>query len=243
MERFVYLCVMLLLCPLTTAARAQQVTVDHVFVFVERNAPEADALRSAGFFVAPDTSHHTGQGTASICVMLRNAYVELIWVEVPEDFATVGFGMPERQMAARGSPFGVGLRRGGDGADLPFETAPYRPDWIGALPPIEMAEWSGAVEQPLIFVVPDPMRWDVILPQVPQFEPYTEHERGVRELSAVRLEGPGPLGQSPAARALAQLGVVEFGATDVHVMHLTFDAGSRGEIIDLRPVLPIVLHF
>ena len=222
---------------------AQPLEIDHVFVFASPDAPEAAVLREAGFVVFPETSRHQGQGTASISVMFENAYLELIWIDDAEEFAAVGLGMAERRASEAGSPFGTGLRRTSPDAEIPFPTETYTNTWMTGMPPIEMVPWSGAVREPLIFVVPDMMSWDTTLGQVPQLAQFTEHDTGVGALTAVRLEGPGLPTESEAISALGELGVVEFVSGFEHVAHLTFDEGAQGETLDLRPSLPVVLHY
>jgi len=56
------------------------VELDHVFVCVAPEAPEADTLAAFGLVEgAPNT--HPGQGTANRRFYFRNAMLELVWVE------------------------------------------------------------------------------------------------------------------------------------------------------------------
>lgn len=238
------LLVTLLICASSpVGGAAQSIDVDHVFVFVSPGAPEARSLEEAGLMVMPDTSRHTGQGTASISVMFENAYLELIWIEDAAEFEDVGLGMPERKADPAGSPFGIGLKRTDPAREIPFETEPYVSEWMGDADPIRMARWSGSVAEPLIFVVPEAMRWDLAYERVPALQPFTRHELELQRLTEVRLVGPGVATAGGALGALAELGVVQIAEGDRHVVHLTFDDGAHGSTLDLRPALPVVLHY
>lgn len=243
MARFLVVMTVLISASWSERAVAQSIGVDHVFVFVSPNAPEARKLRDAGFVVMQDTSRHTGQGTASLSVKFRNAYLELIWVDDPEEFQRVGLGMPERRGDPAGSPFGIGLKRTDREGDMPFPTDPYTADWMGDSEPIQMATWSGSIAEPLIFVVPDGMQWDIAYERVPQLERYTRHELEVRNLTELRLVGPNLAAASPTLAVLADLGVIQVADGFEHTMHLTFDDGEHRGTVDLRPTLPVVLHY
>lgn len=222
---------------------AQSVAVDHVFVFVSADAPEGRVLEDAGFVIMPDTSRHVGQGTASLSVMFENAYLELIWVDDAEEFAAVGLGMPERRADPVGSPFGLGLKQTGIAGEIPFATDPYESEWMGDMDPIRMARWAGSVAEPLIFVVPEALRWDRALAQEPTLARFADHDLELSRLTSVRLVGPGVTTASGALGALVDAGVVQVEEGDRHTAHLTFDGGTRGETLDLRPTLPVVLHY
>jgi hypothetical protein len=122
------------------------VELDHLFVRVERGAPEAEVLRRAGVVGEGRLSRHPHQGTASKAFVFAGGYLELIWVE-DEALADHAFG--DLAFATRPCRFGVGYRRCGDGK-LPFDVHPFAPD-----PNISIAESSRDVRAPITFVVPD----------------------------------------------------------------------------------------
>ena len=53
--------------------------LDHLFVCVQRDAPEAERLTRFGL-QAGRRRRHRGQGAANVCYFFRNAVLELIWV-------------------------------------------------------------------------------------------------------------------------------------------------------------------
>ncbi|MFW9842748.1 MAG: hypothetical protein ACFFES_17800, partial [Candidatus Thorarchaeota archaeon] len=87
--------------------------LDHVYVCVAREAPEARLLQDAGLRLANDTAYHMGQGTASVFFFFENVYLELFWVDNMEELeqADKQFADKLNHVDSGGSPFGLGLRR------------------------------------------------------------------------------------------------------------------------------------
>jgi hypothetical protein len=53
--------------------------LDHLFICVQREAPEAQNLAPLGLMEGRQR-RHIGQGTANVCYFFRNAMLELLWV-------------------------------------------------------------------------------------------------------------------------------------------------------------------
>src|ERR1700756_4266828 len=101
------------------------VELDHLFVCVSAGGPEAERLAELGLTEgAPN--RHPGQGTACRRFYFANAYLELLWIEGPEE--TQGELARPLRLRDRWSgqsngacPFGVVLRPASPGAQaLPF---------------------------------------------------------------------------------------------------------------------------
>jgi hypothetical protein len=60
------------------------VELDHVFICVSQGAPEADYLTHFGL-IEGAANVHPGQGTANRRFFFRNAMLELLWVENPDE--------------------------------------------------------------------------------------------------------------------------------------------------------------
>ena len=56
------------------------IDLDHVYILVTENAPEAAVLQSFGLCMYEREARHTGQGTASRFFLFKNMYLELIWI-------------------------------------------------------------------------------------------------------------------------------------------------------------------
>jgi hypothetical protein len=83
------------------------VELDHVIVFV--TGPEAVAPLFPGFVLDPGT-RHAGQGTRNRRVLFPRSYVEVVWIDEPDDEQRSGLGGAPRFAPGAPCPFGVVLR-------------------------------------------------------------------------------------------------------------------------------------
>jgi len=223
--------------------------LDHVYICVEKEAPEAGILQKAGLRLASDTAHHTGQGTASVFFFFENAYLEFAWIEDINELEQADEQLADKFMHvdSGGSPFGLGFRRSGPSSDsLPFETRSYSEEWMKPGSTMEIAEVNHESE-PEIFVVPPYMGWDSLTAnaqnEYPELLADLIHPAGIKRLTGIRITGPGLPTESEAIGVLIEQGIVEFGESKKHVMELTFDRGNQGETIDARPDLPLIIRY
>jgi hypothetical protein len=213
--------------------------IDHVFVCCEQDAPESEALLRLGFDEGPP-NRHPGQGTACRRFVFANAYLELIWVEDPDEARSEAV-RPTRlwdRWSRRGAgvcPFGIILRpvagRAGD-QRAPFPAWRYAPSYMPAGLTIDVAEGT-SLSEPEIF--------HIALQRGAALARAAEEGRAPKTLTTVGVAGPlGSL--SAPARALEAAGLVSFREAETFAMELGLDAGDRGRA-DLRPELPLVLRW
>ena len=222
-------------------AHSPGLELDHVFVWVGREAPEAALLEGAGLRLDAERAEHTGQGTASVFFSFENAYLELIWVTDPDE-APAGWPERSRWRETGASPFGLGLRRTSPGVVVPFPTFAYRAPWMRPGTTIEFAEGSEDLTVPLVFVVPPTMAVRPPDEFAPEACEALHHPLGVHELTTVRLGLDLPAEPSPVLAALESAGVIAFEPTAGRLLDLTFDGGHSGTSRDLRPGLPLRLR-
>ncbi|MFH1277878.1 MAG: VOC family protein [Candidatus Eisenbacteria bacterium] len=236
----------LLLIGVTDISMGQEIMLDHVWIHVVKDAPEAKALIDSGFQLAPRTAHHVGQGTSSVFFLFQNAYLELIWVDEPEvlrqkapEFAATLLGGP------KASPFGIGLRRVDPELDrMPFPTSPRWAEWMKEGTSIEVAQTgTEALTDPSIFVVPRYMGWDVTVASKPEVLAAAVHQLAFSEVTGVRLHGPGLPSPSPAVQYVFEHGLVQFKTAENHMLELEFDGGRQEKTLDIRPILPLVINY
>lgn len=215
--------------------------LDHVFVFVSPDAPEAAALTGRGL-VPSYRRDHPGQGTRNLCFCFDNAYLELLWVSNPDAIRAPPIrrtGLAERAAwATLGTcPFGIAVRAPAD-VPLPFATWAYTPPYLPDGMAIDVAASSTDPHQPLLFRSPGtlpPRAW-------------TDGRAGARQgaaglmdIASVHLTVPEAVAPSPDVLALADLGLLEVEAGASHRLHLTLSgaAGASGIVLllpdDLRP--------
>jgi hypothetical protein len=240
--------------PADRDAVAGAVEVDHVFIATRPGAPEAAALRAAGFRVPERVSRHTGGGTASVNILFENAYLELLYADStagdaassPADRAHWRRVFAWRESGA--SPIGVGLRRRAGAPDaLPFPTERMPPQpWMR--PDMEMRLVTTLRDSlaPGVFVVPRSMglpAWIDRMGRDSTGASLLEHPLGVRRLTAVRVVVAHPDGMAPSVRRLHDAGVLRVEPGAAPLVELTFDGGARGATKDLRPTLPLLVRY
>jgi predicted metal-dependent HD superfamily phosphohydrolase len=144
------------------------VDIDHLFLFIEPDGPEIDALRRLGLTETYRRAH-PGQGTSNACFAFDNLFLELLWLTSEADARSPAIARTrlwERsQWFTQGScPFGVAVR--GDLASAGVPTWDYRPPYLAQVLPagvgIPVATASDDPGLPMVFVSPGketPAQW------------------------------------------------------------------------------------
>ena len=134
--------------------------IDHIFVFVEPEGPEGEALRRLGL-VETYRREHPGQGTANACFAFEQVFLELLWMTSEAEACSPPIRRTrlwERsQWRTLGTcPFGLAFR--GDLASAGVACWTYRPPYLGHLLPegvgIQVAVASDDPMQPMLFSFP-----------------------------------------------------------------------------------------
>lgn len=206
--------------------------LDHLYVFCERQAPERRGLDAHGLTIGVRREHR-GQGTANVCYGFRNAYLELLWLDddtAARDPHVKPLGLHERSRwrETAASPFGICLRPLAPNTPPPFVPWDYRPAYLPPDTTIAMACNSGVIGEPMLFAVDRP------------FVPFgVPHRLAARELvqATVTVRDLAPMS---LLRDLVVPGLV-IREGDEPLLELVFDR-PRGEVLDLRPALPVVLR-
>lgn len=202
--------------------------IDHLFVFVTTpGAPEAAALREAGL-VESFRRRHPGQGTANACYCFDDAYLELLWIEAPEEAAApanarLGFEARSRWRETGASPFGISVRGGGTG--LPFPSWEYRPAYLPAGMAIAVASDGDDPRLPFVFRSPGDARPDA---WADGRAGARQRAAGLAEIASIRLELPPGVAPGPALRRLEGAGLVGTAPGAAHRMVLTLSRAGGG---------------
>jgi hypothetical protein len=211
--------------------------LDHVFVATSRDAPEMEAIRSAGFIEGP-AHDHPGQGTASRGVFFENVYLEFIWLTDPMVASAPPIartGLSRRADPAHpSSPFGFGLRSTEDPVPKPpFSAWEYAPPYLPQGNAFRMADNSEVLSEPLIFVVPwsRTASWEV-----------PDHPSGARRVTRVCI-APDSKDPSDAFGDFLSLGLVYPIHGTAPLLEFVVDEGGQGRECDLRPTLPLVVRW
>lgn len=229
---------------------------DHIFIWVSQGAPEAAMLQKLGLYTDGKIHKHVGQGTSSMVFLFENAYLELIWVDEPEVARRKGQEMGTDLLArvawrqTGASPFGIGLHHRTAGSrDLPFPARSYWAEWMKPDTLIFIAESSGNLREPFYFVVPDYIavpsaeRLKQLLDNQPEYRKNLTHAVGVRRLTGIKIVSNQVRKFSETASMLSKNGVAVVKRGKSSHAELTFDGGSQGKALDVRPTLPLILKY
>jgi len=235
-------------------AVAASVEIDHVFLATRPGAPEAAALRAAGFRIPEHVTHHTGGGTSSVSILFENAYLELLYADstvgdsasTPAERAHWRRVLGWRESGA--SPFGIGLRRLAGGPDsLPFPTERMAPQpWMPPGTEMHLVTTPADSVAPGVFVVPRGMALTGWIDRVRRDTAHAsllQHPLGVHRVTAVRVVVTRPDGLPPNVRLLRDAGVFQVEQGSSPLVELTFDGARRGGTRDFRPALPLVIRY
>ena len=225
---------------------------DHLWLVVSRDAPERSTLEHAGLTIAPGISRND-TGTASISAEFFNAYIELMWPDPTVPIAPGAERAAEKfkqRMNWRTSgwcPIGIGLHRTGTSTPLPFPTWSIAPTWVPAGAAIEILTQRDDTKSPSFFIEPPALAVsEAQNRKLPSNDPERakfQHPAGVERITEVRIVKPKEYQAIAAFAYLEKMGVVKSDEGTEWAVHVTFDQGRKEQTKDLRPTLPLILHY
>lgn len=214
--------------------------LDHIFVCVEPEAPEAEFLKAFGFEEG-NRRTHTGQGTANVCFLFHNAYLELLWLrDINEIQSNVvrALGLWERccWRKTQACPFGISLRSDVSGSlELPFATWNYEAPFLPKGASLPIAANSKNLSEPLIFMSPVKLQSSAS----PLKRGLLVNKPGFNEITKLRVTLPGEKNFSAELRKLTELGLVELKRGDRFHLEIEFNQAKLGQIQLFDSKLPI----
>lgn len=218
---------------------------DHVVLFVQKDAPEAQAVEAAGLKGFGGITHHNEMGTASTAFFFGNlTYLELFWLEdeaqAEDALGALGMGIQQRMhwREEGAAPFGLMLRSNvaGETPEVPFPTRIMEARWM---PPGIRVQFNGeAAHEPYYGVVPEPLSYRGFQQNIET----VPHPLGVRNLTSVTFTLP-TAERSDIAKVVGSTGLVRFEDGPAYLLTLTFDGASQGKTVDLQPTLPLRLVY
>ncbi len=214
--------------------------LDHIFVCVEPEAPEAEFIKGFGFQES-NRRTHIGQGTANVCFLFHNAYLELLWLrDINEILSSVvrPLGLWERCCwgETQACPFGISLRSDVPGSlELPFATWNYYAPYLPENTSFSIAANSENLSEPLIFMSP--------VSRIPSASPLKRgllvNKPGFDEITKLRVTLLGEKNFSAELRKLTELGLVELKRGDRFHLEIEFNQAQSGQIQLFDSTLPI----
>jgi len=208
----------------------------HFFILVKPGAKVAKLLSSIGMYEGTRNKHE-GQGTSNRRFNFSNGTLELLWVHNEEE-ALNGPGrdmfLPERASDKTASPFGVILnRKDNTSLEMPFEGWKYEPVYFQPPWAFHIGANSNNLIEPLC----------VYMPFIePGMSSGSDENTDIGSISKVKVYTPA----EPMSNVLDILNTadrlsIEHG--DEHLLEVTFDDNKAGLSKDLRPDIPLIVHW
>lgn len=208
--------------------------LDHFFILTDKPQEAGDLLVAMGLKES-FRRDHKGQGTSNRRFEFSNGMLEILYVR-DGDEANNGpakdLRFPERVQSSSASPFGIILNRLND-KDLgrPFKGWDYQPDYFEPPMAFHVGSNSELLEEPLCIYVPFMAPVD------------RKEEAGTfKSIHHVQISVPS----AQMSETLAQLDNVkrlQVVQGDEHLVEMTLDRGTLGKSKDVRPLLPLVIHW
>jgi len=250
---FIFITGVVAVTAMCMTAAAAELEFDHVWIVVSRDAPERAALERAGLKISPDVNRHDGQGTASVSAEFFNAYIELMW---PDPTVSVAPGAErgvekfKNRMNWRTSgwsPIGIALHRTGPGTTLPFPTWSIAPNWMPKGTAIEILTARDDTKSPSFFIEPPVLAVkEEANRKIDKDDPKREvfqHPIGVERITAIQIIRPKAYQPVTAFTFLEKAGIFKVSEGTDWAIEITFDAGRKTQTKDLRPDLPLIIHY
>jgi hypothetical protein len=216
--------------------------LDHFFILVEPEAKVASLLIELGLEES-FSRNHPGQGTSNRCFSFSNSKLELLWLRDAEEAnngPAKGLRFPERVSNKDVSPFGLIFNRKANldntsNSAMPFDGWRYQPDYFPAPMAFHVGSNSENLIEPLCIYVP------FMEPAEKQVEPELKLGK-FKCITNVHLHVP-VVSQSKVLLIASQAEGLSVECGEEHLIEVTFDQKARGLSKDLRPDLPLILHW
>lgn len=237
--------------------------LDHLFICTDVNAPAAQSLASIGLQEGP-SNVHPGQGTANRRFFFHNAMLELLWVHSREEATSDSIRRTQlwkrwqQRASSHTCPFAFCLRPTSSIATssiekssieksdvetdnpLLFESWDFCPPYLPEPLSISIATNSSILAEPMLFQTPFSMRPDQ---KPPEKRPPLNHPLGLREITSVAFTVPTDFVHSVELQSVLQKTDIQCRTGEPYGVELGFDHQHRGQSVDLRPELPLVLRW
>lgn len=213
---------------------AIKLELDHFFIIVEPEAKIADLLIEVGLEESYSRVH-PGQGTANRCFNFSNSMMELLWLS-DETEAKLGPGsglnFPLRSANKEASPFGLIFnRKDNTSLEMPFNGWSYQPDYFSSPMAFHVGNNSKILIEPLCIYIPFMEPAERVIEQ-----------GAFQSISSVHIQVLAESLSEELMLASQSEGLtIECG--EEHLMEVTFANRMQGLSKDLRPNLPLILHY
>jgi hypothetical protein len=226
--------------------------LDHIFIWVKKDAPEIEIFKKAGF-TSIISGVHKGQGTAGKYIFFLNFYIELLYIsdqaEALNNLDNFGCNYIQRSKwrLNKSSFLGLGLKMTSfDPDNIPFSYKEYKSSWMrghGLL----MATNNQNLNDPIVFILYPDMEFpnynsieEMLIDNRPHdFKMNHVHDNEIKTLTSCKVITNGT---SEMIENIAENGInIEKGNQEK--LEFTFDNNIKNKEIDLNPSFPIVIKY
>ncbi|NEQ98549.1 MAG: VOC family protein [Cyanothece sp. SIO2G6] len=224
--------------------------IDHIFVCVDVE-PDPREFSQLGLLCSERVIRREEQGTASRLIFFNNVYLELVWIENPQQAeiyamrSGVDYLARSQWRVSRFCPFGIALRHSevrDSSAELGiFEQTSSAIDEVIRLASSNLvAQW-----EPLCYIIPSAIALTTLFAHAQSMQgQLTNHALGIQHLThtSLAIQHSGTL-TSPISM-LSMEEIVELKREQPFELILTFDSHRQGQCLSLASLnLPITLKY
>lgn len=235
--------------------KENQLELDHIFIWVNKEAPEMEVLKEKGF-TSIISGSHTEQGTSGKYIFFLNFYIELLYIsdtaEALGNIEKFGNDYIERSnwKQNHSSPFGIGLKmKPFKKSKIPFDYVEYHAQWMRGKALI-MAKNNVHTQDPMFFILPPPMVFpcyetidQMMEDDKPEdFKENHIHDNGIKGLTSYKIVVASDVNSSEFISSLKANGIVIEKGTE-NKIELVFDHAKQQKEMDLRPDLPLIIKY
>ena len=230
--------------------------LDHILIWVDKDAPEIELFKENGF-TSIISGSHSQQGTSGKHLFFLNFYIELLYIsddsEAFENIEKFGCNYTVRsnwRLNHTSSPFGLALKMETfDKEKILFDYTEYKAGWMkddGLL----MADNNKNLSAPLVFVLRPKMEFpcyqsidEMLQENTPEdFKKNRIHENGIRTLTSYNIYIDYRVETAKMINYLNTNGI-NILKGDKNCIELIFDNGINNQEIDFRPRLPLIIKY
>lgn len=231
---------------------SETLQLDHIFIWVKKDAPEIEIFKKAGF-TSIISGVHKGQGTAGKYIFFLNFYIELLYIsdqaEALNNLGNFGCNYIKRsEWCQNNSSFlGLGLKMTSfDQKKIPFSYKEYKSGWMRA-PGLLMATNNQHLNDPVVFVLYPEMEFpnynsieEMLTDNKPDdFKKNHIHDNEVKILTSYKIITTST-SEMPENIAKNGINIVK---GKEEKLELTFDSNINNKEIDLQPNFPVVIKY
>jgi hypothetical protein len=220
--------------------------IDHVSIFDVDNKTNVALLQKLGFHCSEQIVEHKAQGTISTVFFFQNTYLELVHLvdlDIAKEYAIEnGIDLVTRcfwrQTGA--SPFSIGLRANHSFAWQKENRQNPDVDNYTDFSTDNLA----AIEEPMCFSISHTLALTSWLdPSCHSHQQLISHSLGIKQLTHVSITTTNSKKLTNAVALLQDNDVVTFKKGNLPLLELKFDSAAKGETIDLRSQLPMIIRY